>query len=159
MTFIYSQPFETTRVKLQTKTRQLKLDLAIDIYFILVLATRDCFQQNLRINYNVAMKTFFSIQLSHVTIVVLSYDVTFWQNHSPYIYSRHFTEPGLSRVETSPNFVLVLSNDHSTSLFNRASLVKVRATPDDFSIYPELIISVCVAPCETCEKSGEIDHN
>ena len=85
MTFIYSQPFETTRVKLQTKTRQLKLDLAIDIYFILVLATRDCFQQNLRINYNVAMKTFLSIELrphnhgscKHVTIVVLSYDDTF----------------------------------------------------------------------------------
>lgn len=111
---------------------------------------------NFRNNY-VAVKTFFSIQLgphnhrsrSHVTIVELSLDVTVWQDRSPYIQSSHFTDPRLIWVEFSPNLVLVLSNDQSTCAFNRASFVKIRATSDDFSILPELIISILVAPCET----------
>lgn len=40
-------------------------------------------------------------------------------------------------------------NDHSTSVFDRTSLVKTRATSDDFSIDQESIISALVAPCET----------
>ena len=60
----------------------------------------------------------------------------------------HLTNPGPIWVEFSSNHVLIFSNDQSTPVFNHSSLVKARATPDDFSIYPDLIISVDVASCE-----------
>ena len=103
------------------------------------------------------MKTVFCIQLrplnygsrGNVTFLELSFNVSVRPNLSPYIQSRHFTEPGLFWVETSSKWVLVLSNDYDTSVINQGSSFKARATHDYFSIHPDFIISVVVAPCET----------
>ena len=102
---------ETTSVKLQTKTKKIEARSG-NWHLFHISANRGCLKKNLRINWNIAMKTFTGIQLrppnhwswKHVTIVVLSYDVTFWQNHSPYFHLRHFTDPGLFWVEVSSNF-------------------------------------------------------
>lgn len=103
------------------------------------------------------MKTFFISQLrprnhgsrGHVTVADLSCDVSSRQNLSPNIQSNQGIYPEIFWAEFSPKFLLVLCNDHSTSVFDRASLVKTRATSDDFSIDQESIISALVAPCET----------
>ena len=127
-------------------------DSAMNIYFISVLATRKHFL----CNYNSAMKTFFSIQLgppghrslSNVTVAVLSFNITLGQNYAPHIYSKQCANKGLVCVEISPNCVLVLSDDHSTSVMNNGSLLKVCTTGNKNAVFVELIISVFVAPCE-----------
>ena len=85
----------------------------------------------------------------HVTVADLSCNVSSRQNLSPNIQSNQGIRPEIFWAEFSPKFLLVLCNDHSTSVFDRTSLVKTRATSDDFSIDQESIISALVAPCET----------
>ena len=127
------------------------------IYFILVLGIRDCFQQNLTKSANFAMKTAFVIQLrprndgsvGNVTFLGHRFNVSVRLNRSPYIHSRHCTNPGLAYFERSSHCFLVLSNNCGTSASNQGSLLKARAIPDYFSIDPEFIISVFVVPCET----------
>ena len=110
---------ETTSVKLQTKTKKIEARSG-NWHLFHISANRGCLKKNLRINWNIAMKTFTGIQLGppnhgswkHVTIVVLSYDVTFWQNHSPYFHLRHFTDPGLFGVEAPPTFPGLVQRPH-----------------------------------------------
>lgn len=85
----------------------------------------------------------------HVTVADLSCNVSSRQNLSPNIQSNQGIRPEIFWAEFTPKFLLVLCNDHSTSVFDRTSLVKTRATSDDFSIDQESIISALVAPCET----------